>query len=73
MTERLDSLRNNKKLDLHELRCSVNSYLGVMKHYKSFNIRKKIMIRHAWVFKYGYVCGCCSIFKLNDQGSATCC
>lgn len=73
MTERLDSLRNNKKLNLHELRCSVNSYLGVMKHYKSFNIRKKIMIRHAWVFKYGYVCGCCSIFKLNDPGSAPCC
>lgn len=64
MNKRLDSLRNNKILNLNALRCTVNSYLGIMKHYKSFNIRKGVMIRHAWVFEFGYVCRCCSVFKL---------
>lgn len=68
MTKTLDILKKEKELDLHALRCSVNSYLGIMKHYKSFNIRKKIMIRHAWVFKYGYVRNCCSLFRLNSPG-----
>jgi hypothetical protein len=65
MTKGLDTLKKEKELDLNMLRSSVNSYLGIMKHYKSFYIRRKIMIRHAWVFKYGYVRNCCSVFKLN--------
>lgn len=65
MNKGLDKLRKEKELDLNTLRCSINSYLGIMKHYKSFNIRKKIMIRHAWVFKYGYVHDCCSVYRFN--------
>ncbi|MDR1716009.1 MAG: RNA-directed DNA polymerase [Prevotella sp.] len=69
MTKELDRLKKEKELELNVLRSSVNSYLGIMKHYKSFYIRRKIMIRHAWVFKYGYVRNCCSVFKLNRQYS----
>ncbi|NDV66414.1 reverse transcriptase domain-containing protein [Bacteroides sp. 224] len=49
-----------------KVRDSVNSYLGVMAHYRSFKIRREIMKQHAWVFKYGYVQDCCSVFRLNS-------
>lgn len=65
MNKNLGELKKQDGSDLHALRSSVNSYLGVMKHYKSFRIRREIMIRQAWVFKYGYVQHCCSVFKLN--------
>lgn len=67
MSKRLDTLKNTEPIDLEALRSTLNSYLGLMKHYKSFYIRKEIMIRHAWVFKYGYVRNCCSVFKLNNS------
>jgi retron-type reverse transcriptase len=67
MNKRLSEFRKQEVPDTNALRASVNSYLGVMKQYKSFYIRKGIMINHAWVFKYGYVQDCCSIFRLNKQ------
>lgn len=72
MNQRLEKLRSIRKPNLNELRCSVNSYLGIMKHYKSFYIRKGVMIRHVWIFKYGYVCRCCSVFKLNASEDGLC-
>jgi retron-type reverse transcriptase len=68
MTKRLDKLKRENNIDMNVLRSSINSYLGIMKHYKTFYIRRKIMIRHAWVFKYGCVRNCCSVFKLNKPG-----
>lgn len=65
MGKRLNELKKEKEPDLSALRATLNSYLGVMKHYKSFYIRKEIMVRHAWIFKYGYVRNCCSVFALN--------
>lgn len=71
MIKRLNELKKEKELNLYSLRATLNSYLGVMKHYKSFHLRKKIMIHHSWVFKYGYVQYCCSVFKLNKVEQST--
>lgn len=60
----MHELRKNKESS--SIRCSVNSYLGIMKHYKSFNLRRKILSNNAWVFKAGYVQQCCSVFKLKN-------
>ena len=66
MDRKLDELKKEKELDFHQLSSSINSYLGIMKHYKSFETRRKIMIRHAWVFHYGCVRNCCSVFKPHN-------
>ncbi|MBD8347738.1 hypothetical protein [Dysgonomonas sp. HGC4] len=68
MNKGLAELKKQNDPDLNALRSSVNSYLGIMKHYKSFYIRREIMIKQAWIFKYGYVQDCCSVFKLNRPG-----
>ncbi|MFV0420347.1 MAG: reverse transcriptase domain-containing protein [Dysgonomonas sp.] len=67
----LEELKKEKNMNLDTLRCSINSYLGIMKHYKSFYIRRDIMMKHAWVFKYGCVRNCCSVFKLNKPDWST--
>jgi hypothetical protein len=44
--------------DLNFIRSSVNSYLGLLKHYKTYNIRKKILLnkkRPSLLLKYGYL------------------
>lgn len=66
MEQRLAQLKKEQALKPEDLRSSVNSYLGIMKHYKSYAVRRKIMIRHAWVFKYGYVRNCCSVFRMKS-------
>lgn len=43
--------------DMHKVRASINSYLGVMTHYKTYNIVYNILIkdRNNALFKYGYL------------------
>ncbi len=65
MNKKLAELKKEKTTDVEVLRSILNSYLGIMKHHKSFFVRQKIMKSHSWVFKYGFVCHCCTIFKLN--------
>ncbi|GHT84691.1 hypothetical protein FACS18947_2510 [Bacteroidia bacterium] len=50
-------------LDRDSLRDSVNSYLGIMKHYQSFHVRRQILKKNTWIFKYGFVKCCCSCYK----------
>jgi retron-type reverse transcriptase len=69
MKKRLEEQKMKEQPDLKGLRNSINSYLGIMRHYKSFHIRREIMVHHAWVFKYGYVRNCCSVYKLNKSCS----
>ncbi|MDR1883605.1 MAG: RNA-directed DNA polymerase [Prevotella sp.] len=69
MRKALEEQKKNGNTDLTGLRCTVNSYLGTMKHYKSFYIRRKIMKDHAWIFKYGCVRNCCSYYKLNKSST----
>jgi len=53
------SKRPPTQATLSSLRSSVNSYLGIMRHYKTYNIRKKVLLSktrpHA-LLKYGYLC-----------------
>ena len=39
--------------------CSMNSYLGIMKHYKTYNLRKKMLFKNlsAWWWNYVYLSG----------------
>ncbi|MDR1882197.1 MAG: RNA-directed DNA polymerase [Prevotella sp.] len=67
MRKALEEQKTKENVNLNSLRCTVNSYLGTMKHYRSFHIRKKIMTDHAWVFKYGCVRNCCSYYKLSGS------
>ncbi|MDR3219111.1 MAG: RNA-directed DNA polymerase, partial [Dysgonamonadaceae bacterium] len=44
--------------ELRSMRATVNSYLGLMNHYRSYNIRKKILMhreRRLLLMKYGYL------------------
>lgn len=50
-----------------ELEMTINSYLGAMRHFRSFNIRSRVMKKNTWVFKYGCVQKCCSVFRLNKS------
>ncbi|MDR1882967.1 MAG: RNA-directed DNA polymerase, partial [Prevotella sp.] len=67
MSKRLEELKSGERVNPSGLRCTVNSYLGIMKHYKTFDLRRKIMMNNAWVFKFGCVRHCCSYFKLNKS------
>lgn len=46
---------------------SMNSYLGIMKHYKSYNLRKKMLFKNlsVWWWNYFYLSG--GIAKFNQK------
>jgi hypothetical protein len=57
-TNALLSTKIPDKNDLASIRSSVNSYLGIMKHYRTYNIRKKYLLdknHPPLIFKYGYL------------------
>jgi len=43
--------------DLAQIRATINSYLGIMRHYSTYNIRYDTLIkdRNSALFKYGYI------------------
>ena len=56
------TIRENKKLTKEELNdfiSSINSYLGIMKHYKTYKIRKKILFESlsCWIYNQVYISG----------------
>lgn len=56
--------------DLEEMRASINSYLGIMQHHSSFNIRKKkILNKSNLLFKYGYFTSGLNSFKIIKKKS----
>ena len=62
ITEWNKTIRKNKKLSKEELsqfQSSLNSYLGIMKHYKTYKIRKKILLKNlsGWVYNQVYISG----------------
>ncbi len=52
-------IRKNKKLtrtELEKFQSSINSYLGIMKHYKTYKIRKKMLLSlSGWIFNQVYI------------------
>jgi hypothetical protein len=69
-TNLLLSKQNLTGSDLRFVQSSVNSYLGLLKHYKTYNIRKKYLLdknHPPLIFKYGYldtIHGKSMVFKL---------
>jgi hypothetical protein len=53
-------VRNHKpsKEELIKFISSMNSYLGIMKHYKTYHLRKQMIFKHlsAWWWNYVYLC-----------------
>ena len=50
--------KNPNRKDLERWRAVINSYLGILKHYKTYNIRKKVLIgKSREFFKYGHLEG----------------
>ncbi len=62
------------KDDLRRMRATVNSYLGVMQHFKSYNLKKKILFgKPNALFRYGYLTNHLKNYKLykkTKQGMA---
>lgn len=56
-----------EKTTADKLEMTINSYLGTMRAFRSFNVRRKIMRHNAWVFRYGAVQNCCSVFRLDKN------
>ena len=41
---------------LEDIRASLNSYLGIMKHYRTYNIKRKVLrLPHNRFYQYGYL------------------
>ena len=60
------------KAEQEVLLSSLNSYLGIMKHYKSFNIRKRMIFKNktglsGWWFNYVYLSGGIAKFVLKNK------
>lgn len=41
---------------LRMMRASINSYLGIMQHFCTLNIKRKILGRCSQIYLYGYFC-----------------
>lgn len=44
----------NLSCDTKQTRAQINSYFGIMQHFKTFNIRRKAISRVPQIFEYGY-------------------
>ncbi len=53
--------------DPEGLACVINSYLGLMVHYKSFGVRSRILEENQWVYKYGWIDVNRRRFRLNSS------
>jgi RNA-directed DNA polymerase len=45
------------KTDLHRMRASINSYLGILQHYRAYGIKRKALLdgKPKKFYKYGYL------------------
>jgi hypothetical protein len=64
--------RKPTRAEQEALLSSLNSYLGIMKHYKSFSIRKKMIFKNkvglsGWWFNYVYLSGGIAKFVLKKK------
>ena len=52
---------------LLQMRASINSYLGIMQHFCSMNIKKEIVGRCSNIFLYGYFCNSLGKYILRKK------
>jgi hypothetical protein len=70
--EKMNLIARNHKPNRQEndrFLCSMNSYLGIMKHFDTYYLRKKIIIRNlsGWWWNYVYLSGGISKFRLRQK------
>ena len=58
-----------KVCDVESLRASIDSYLGVMSHYASYNLRRKVFGSQGFLFRYGYFSNGLLTFKVRKHYS----
>ncbi|MCC6599318.1 MAG: hypothetical protein IT223_01430 [Crocinitomicaceae bacterium] len=61
--------RKPAKEELQAFQCSMNSYLGIMKHYKTYRTRKKMLIKNlsGWWWNYVYLSGGIAKFEMKTK------
>lgn len=49
--------------------CSINSYLGILKHYQTYRLRKRLLIKHLsiWWWNLAYFSGGCAKLTLKQR------
>jgi hypothetical protein len=64
----LDKAEAKQNLPLFFLRASLNSYLGILRHFRTYNIRKKTLIgKPREFFKYGYLTNGMKVFRMKKK------
>jgi hypothetical protein len=49
-------MRQLSLTEIEQIRTVVNSYLGLMKHYRSYNVKKQLLFNKSnLIFRYGYM------------------
>jgi hypothetical protein len=56
-----------QRKDLEKVRAKLNSYLGIMKHHRTYNIKSKALMRPNKFFKYGYLKNRLSIYCISRK------
>jgi hypothetical protein len=70
--DRYLSRKQPSREDLHQMRASINSFLGIMKHFKTYRVKRKILFgRHtrANYMHFGYLTGGLEKFVLYDDNA----
>ena len=54
---------------ISKFRDSVNSYLGIMKHHKTFNLKLKTLLKKQpnLIYNYGYFTSNLNIYKIKNN------
>lgn len=53
--KRLPASAEPGKTEIHAMRSSVNSYLGLLRHYNSYRLKRHLFCRPNRMFRYGYL------------------
>jgi retron-type reverse transcriptase len=53
---------------LFEMRASVNSYLGMMRHFRTFKLKQKVLLKKMPLYRFGYFTNGLGSYKLKKNG-----
>lgn len=54
------------RAELDGMRSSINSYLGLLKHYRAYHLKQKVFSRTGRLFEYGYLSNSMNIYYFNN-------
>jgi hypothetical protein len=56
------------KTSLLEMRASVNSYLGMMRHFRTYRLKYKVLSKKMPLYRFGYFTNGLGSYKLKKNG-----